>query len=431
MLPKAPCADCGAAFTKANIARHRRDAHGVISERWRGLHGDLPERQPEPPQARAPKPVHPAGWEPGIAWDGREGTITTRPLAEPTPDWDALLRAWGFDPDVVEVVEPVQVRTWDAVLDGQVRTMWYYRAGVRARRSGPADMAELLAAAASSPPAPPRRPTGEAAFVVAFSDWQLGKRGTVPTVERIVRSIDAHADRLRELRAAGRRIGSVYLPGLGDLGEACDGHYAMQTFEAELDAREQRRLGRRLLLYAVDTFAPLAERVVAPAVGGNHGESRRDGKAFTTFGDNADLEVYEGVAEACAANPAAYGHVTFVIPDQSLTLTLDVGGVIVGLAHGHQARRGGATPQQKVATWWSGQAFGQRPVGDATLLLTGHSHHLSLVEHGPRTHVQVPTMDAGSQWWDETVGLPSLAGMVSLVVGEAAGPRGWSDLAVL
>lgn len=380
-------------------------------------------------QARKPAPQHPQGWEPGVAWDGRQGTITSRPIAEPGPDWRNLLLTWGFDPETVEVVEPVQVRTWDAAIgNGETRTMWYYRAGLRAKRAGAASIDELLRLVRSKKARVPQGVEHGSSFVLPFSDWQLGKRGTPAAVERIVAGIDAHAKRLDTLKRLGRRISTVVLPGLGDLGESCDGHYAMQSFEVELDSREQTRLGRRLLLYAIDTFRTRADRVICPAVGGNHGEKRKDGKAFTSFGDNTDVEIYEQVAEATELNPGAYGHVAYVIPQQTLTLTLDVSGVIVGMAHGHQARSGGTTAQQKVATWWSGQAFGLRPVGDATLLLTGHNHHLSVVEHGPRTHFQVPTTDSGSQWWDETKGLPSTPGLISLVVGADLNARGWNDL---
>ena len=389
---------------------------------------DLLEEFQEPEDARASKPHHPSGWEPGIAWDGRAGTITSRPLAEPTPDWDALLRVWGFDPAVVEVVEPVQVRTWDAAIgDGVVRTMWYYRAGLRKRRTGAATIEELLPLVrrTRAKRADQVAPDG-ATFAVLLSDWQLGKKGTPATVERIVRSIDAKAARLKALRRT-RPISTVALPCLGDLGEACDGFYPMQPFEVELDGREQARLGRRLVLYAVDTFRPLAERVIVPAVPGNHGEKRKDGKAFTTFADNVDLEIPEGVAEACAMNPAAYGHVSFVIPrDGRLTLTLEMSGTIVGLAHGHQFKKG-TTPQQRAAAWWSGQAFGKRAVGDATLLFSGHSHHASLVETGPRVHIQAPAMDNGSQWWDETAGEQSRPGMLSVVVDRT----GWHDMEVI
>jgi hypothetical protein len=194
-------------------------------------------------------------------------------------------------------------------------------------------------------------------------------------------------------------------------------------------ALRQRKLARRLILYAIDAHLG-AERIVVPVVGGNHGENNRvDGKVATTFADNSDLEVFEGVAEACAANPERYGHVSFVIPHEQLTLTLQPveGGPILGLAHGHQAKRGGTTPQQRVAAWWAGQAFGMRPIGDADILLTGHHHHLSVIQDGPRTHFLAPTIDSGSQWWEETAGRPTVPGMLSFRITR----DGWDDLKLL
>jgi len=380
--------------------------------------------------ARRNPPKYPEGVEPGVRWDELTRTGTAGIVTDGEPDWSIVLTRANLDPGTIEVVPgTVQIRSWDAAIgDGQVRTMLYYRAQVRAIRDHAPDMDELLRLVRRRPRLSEPRPDGSESYLALFADWQLGKRGTASTVERIARAIDAAADRLKVVRKRpGRRIGSVTLPFLGDLGEACDGHYAMQAFEVELDYREQRRLGRRLALYAVDTFAPLAERIVVPTVPGNHGEARKDGKAFTTFGDNQDIEIVEGVAEACAMNPGRYGHVAFVIPQNDLTLTLEVGGLITAFAHGHQAKRGGTTPQSKMANWWSGQAFGQRPAGDARMLYSGHYHHLSIVEHGPRIHVQAPTMDSGSQWWDETAGLPSRGGLLTLVQG----PDGIHDWEVL
>ena len=80
-----------------------------------------------------PRRTHPQGWEPGVAWNGREGTLTTPPLeADPTTGvWSELVADWGLDPLTTEVVEgSVQVRAWDTH-DG--RRLRYYRATLRAR----------------------------------------------------------------------------------------------------------------------------------------------------------------------------------------------------------------------------------------------------------------------------------------------------------
>jgi hypothetical protein len=54
-------------------------------------------------QAKAP-----AGWEPGVAWDGNRGEVTTGPMAGPPADWAKILEVWNLDPTQVEIVEPVQ-----------------------------------------------------------------------------------------------------------------------------------------------------------------------------------------------------------------------------------------------------------------------------------------------------------------------------------
>ena len=150
-------------------------------------------------------------------------------------------------------------------------------------------------------------------------------------------------------------------------------------------------------------------------------------RTYTTFGDNDDLAIFEQVAEILAANPERYKHVSFLIAGTNLTLTLDVHGTIVGLAHGHQARSGGQNPIGKIANWWKGQSFGERPAGEASLLLTGHFHSLQVATHGPKTHIQAPSLDGGSQWFTEITGIESPGGLLTLTVGK----RGWDDLKVL
>jgi len=380
--------------------------------------------------ARKPTPQHPSGWEPGVTWDGKSGNILAA-TSNKSPDWAALLSAWDMDPDVVEVIEPVQMRSWDAAIgNGEVRRMYYYKASIRRKRGTGPDIDDLVKGIRKHKARKYTPQDGDTAFLLALADLQVGKKGTAEVIDAMLRSIDAHAQRLKALRKCGHRIDDVYIACLGDLIESCDGHYDMQTFEVELDEREQRRLARHVVMYAVERFAPLAARLIIVAVPGNHGENRKDGKSFTSFGDNSDLEVPEAVGEACRTNPDAFGHCSFVIPQKVMTVTLDIAGVIVGFAHGHQARSG-TNASKKVENWWSGQAFGNRPVGDAAILLSGHYHSLDITEHSTdRTHIQCPTMDAGSQWYAETAGNESMAGMLSLCIGKHF-RQGWDELKVI
>jgi hypothetical protein len=142
----------------------------------------------------------------------------------------------------------------------------------------------------------------------------------------------------------------IYIVGMGDLVENCDGHYAQQTFTVELDRRQQVRVVRRLLRDLVIGLSRLGIPQVVSGVAGNQGENRKDGKAITTPGDKDAVAVFEMVAETLATNPEAFGHVNFHIPDDRLHVVFDIYDKLCGFAHGHIAGRG-STPQQKQQNW--------------------------------------------------------------------------------
>lgn len=373
------------------------------------------------------RPAAPKGWEPGI--DTARGTLTVEGGSEPPQDWAAIIRELGLDPAdwTVDESQPVQVRTWDS---GD-RRCYYYRATVKPAGSREsADLDALIARVRrhkKSPPAASERP--ERAFLVLLSDWQAGKGeggGYEALVERVERLREAVPRRVRELARIGAPVDRIYVMSLGDLVESCDGHYPMQSFSVDLDRRQQVKLVRRLLVDLITHWSSLAPRIVLGAVPGNHGENRQGGKAYTSFEDNDDLAVVEQVGEILAANPDAYGHVSVVIPDGDMTLTLDLAGCIAAFAHGHQARRGTGV-SGKILSWWRDKAQAFHPVGDARLLFTGHYHHYVAVEDGPRTWMQCPALDGGSRWFEEQGGPTTRTGTLTMTVDQS----GWDHLAIL
>jgi hypothetical protein len=380
--------------------------------------------------AKLPARKHPDGWEPGVRWDEatRTGAITVK-SNKPAPDWSSLLLEWGFDPERFKVVDDtIQFRTWDANIgDGNVQRFYYYRAQIATKLpdSDP-DVERLIKLIAKRTPKTPALPTTGGSFVAALADWQIGQRGTEQSIERIMRLVDEIPARWHQLRKSGVELHDIVLVGLGDLVEGCEGWYAAQQFQVELNEREQRTVVRRLLVKLIETCADLAPTRVA-VIGGNHGEARRGGKSFTDSGDNADVEVAEQAAEIFAANPAYADRVTFVIPRDELSLTLDVSGTIVGITHGHLAKRG-AGAANKVENWWKGQALGMQPLMDGQLLLSGHYHHLLVNTIGPRTHIQAPAMCGASAWFTDMTGIgDSQSGTLTLVVGGGS----WDHLKVL
>jgi predicted phosphodiesterase len=225
-------------------------------------------------------------------------------------------------------------------------------------------------------------------------------------------------DYYKELVKLGVQIECVYLIGMGDMIEQCRGNYPGQAFTTELNRREQIRLARRLLREWVVEFSKIAPHIVFGGVAGNHGENRNENnKAYTTPGDNDDVAVFEMVAEALMENDEAFGHVNFLIPEERLSVVLDICGVKVGFTHGHLSSRG-ADPQAKQKNWLKDMAFSEQPIGDAKLIVTGHYHHTQVVDHGPKTWIQCPAMDGGSQWWENATGSRSTAGTLAFCVGQ-------------
>ena len=390
---------------------------------------ELKKIQSEISEAKRPPRKHPEGWEPGITWNGNEGTVTTMggPLDQ-AADWSAVLKVWGLDPEHFEVIEPILFNVWGNP-EGVPNRQWKGKV-IRKTVERGVDLEDIIEEIKKHKPGKPVVFDGSTALVVGLSDLQMGKGeggGSAGIVDRFLAGIDEVEARWKELLKTGRPLDRLVVLGLGDLVESCEGHYAMQAFQADLDRREQVKVVRRLIVKALIQWSKFAPRIVVAAVPGNHGENRQGGKAFTTFSDNDDVAVFEQVAEILGANPEAYGHVTFVFPQDELTLTLDVHGTILGLAHGHQARKGGTTAAAKIRTWWKDQAYGMRKVADATILVTGHYHHLSILTEGTRTHIPAPSLDGGSQWFTETAGVKSAPGLLTFTVSEL----GWDDLRVL
>jgi hypothetical protein len=397
---------------------------------------------------------HPKGWEPG--YNTETGVAMLRSdrslhLDEFEDEFSALLEEWGFDPSRFRIEDDkVEIRTWDAHygVHKPPKKFWYYKA--RVIRKPPMvnalDLDNLVSHIRTRKPLKEKVWTpGDRTFIVGNADWQLGKRdgrGTEYAVNAIKRTIPMISERYTALRNQGHLVDHLFIANMGDIIEGCDGFYPDQTYGVELSRREQVRLGRELQVAQIMAWADDFEKVTVLTIPGNHGEYRNEqGKVFTNNGDNDDIAVTEQVAEAFdLANTASggrYDHVKFLIPDNQMSVVLDINGTIVGFTHGHV---GGFRPKvgkdlsaSKLWDWWYGQSMGRQPVADADLLLTAHYHYLSVVSQGGRTHIQFPPMEDGSEWFMEASGMGSYAATATLLVGGGVQGtyQGWSDLHVI
>jgi len=369
-----------------------------------------------------------AEWMPGVTWQGEEGTVTTQPMeGDNSPDWSGVLRMWGLDPEHFQVVEPVLFNVWGDTL-GVLNRQWKGKV-VRKGKQEVADIEALIAEIKKHKPRERKEMTGGASLVVCASDWQVGKRdgdGLKGLVGRWLQAVDDVEFRIKELKKIGRPIDSITVLCLGDLVEGCDGHYDIQTFTVEVDRRDQVKIARRLLRDALIRWSKVVPNITVAAIGGNHGENRKNGKAFTTLNDNDDVALVESVAEIFQANPEAYGQIRFAIPTEELSLTLEVNGKIIGITHGHLARSAGS-PEAKLRRWIADQTLGRQLIGDCDILVSGHYHSFRLADWGGVKWLQAPALDGGSVWWRQSKGEVAAVGVLTFLVTS----EGVSDIQVL
>lgn len=355
----------------------------------------------------------PESWRPRLELDADGGFFVSSPRSEQPEDTAELLAEFDLNKDDW-VVTGVRRSKWQRY-DGE----WLESYRVNVRPAGHAgltvDAGEIEDEIRKWRPAKALKPTkGDLTFMVAVGDTQWGKDagdGTRGTVARVMSALDAKVARFHELKSRG--IGQIALPQVGDCIEGIVSQGGKIAGRIDMPLTSQIRVGRRVLLEWVKRFAPLTDKLIIPVVPGNHDESTR--ALITDPMDSFQVEIVSQVLDICQENPELQ-HVEgrFAEADNT-TLAVEMSGVMVGFAHGHQAR--------DIPKWWEGQALGQTPIGGADILITGHYHHYVSKNVGPRLWVQIPSMDGGSAWFRDRRGLDSPPGMVSMLVGSGYDSR--------
>lgn len=382
---------------------------------------------------------HPTGFEPGIELNGKTGFLTqkfSQPVKEEDQKWDDYLIRLGFDPDKFEIVQPIEVRSYDGNSPEGVRTFWYYKAKIRSKGIDHVDNVydELVKDIKKFKPKKTAIKYDKSSFCVNLADWQIGKAdggGSKETVARIQQMKSDVTQRILDLRKLGIKPENLYVFSLGDIIESCDDFYPQQTFTTDLNLREQINVARQLIVECLKEWVPMFKNTAVAVVAGNHGEVRKNGKSFTEFGDNYDLAIFDQIKEIFAENKSLK-NVKFSIPKNDLHLTLNVSGKNLALVHGHQFRTGGRFSFQKAIDWTKNQkAFSQNDIKYVDIVLSGHFHHFFVVNEGRMTFMQMPSVDGGSYWFESTSGKKSYPGTVTFVVGEDVADIGWDYLKIV
>ena len=388
--------------------------------------------QDRSPKTSKKKIEHPKGFSPGITYSEKtkSGEIVSAPQKKNEIDWKEQLESYfGEDAKNYKVLQDTaEIRFWDMAGNPPQR-LYYFKAKIVSNKAymPDDDFKKLLNAAKKKKPTPKKKPTKDTkTFCIALSDWQIGKEGTEQTIERWMDSIPKIKEQIKTLRKS-ETIDQLFIAGLGDIVEGCTGFYAQQEFTVELDYRQQQKVARRMAYTALKELVPMFDKTVVSFIAGNHGEPRNSGKSFTTFSDNRDIMLGEELAEIFKEAPAYKDKIDFIMPD-SLSITLDISDTVVTLVHGHQMR-GGGNPQAKARTWLANQSLARSEIADSDLLLMGHYHFFSAYESdGKRLILQAPSLDSGSEWFDNTNGGRNSAGVLTLVIG---GSEKWSNIRVI
>lgn len=280
-----------------------------------------------------------------------------------------------------------------------------------------------------------KRPAAAAATVVrrslnvVYADPQAGKvallGGTEALAHRIADSFDLLTDHIRDLRKVGRMPTEA---SWWDGGDCIEGFSNVRSQERtnDLHMTQMIRAHRRFTFHGLGQLAATFPDVYAYTAGSNHARVREGKDPVGPPSDDWGIEGLAQIQDAYALHPEAFGHVRFGYPHNWRdTLCADSGGLPIGLAHGHQFK--GAT-DAAVKKWWSDQTFGEQPVADARVLITGHYHHFAAREMGNgRLWVQAPTLDNGSDWFTGIAGEVSVPGLLVFSSTE----HGWDDLRIL
>lgn len=366
----------------------------------------------------APKAGVTPSARPGVEFDGNIGEATTPGYASEPENFDEFLLDAGLDPTDIQVIPPVRTSRWQQQKDGELVWLTSYRFTFH-KKTSQIDLPLLLAEAEKKVKPPKKLKPKDKALVILWSDLQVGKVDHRGGTEQLLQRLEETKARLMD-HIASENPSQVIFCDLGDTVENFDNaNSPQQNVTNDLSIMEQVDLATTLAWRTMREIAEKVPQVTYASVGSNHCQWRRNGKAVGKPTD--DWGIFIGRQLARLAMETGAKNIRFLEPqswDESLAIDIfDDGFHILGIAHGHQARR-----PDLMATWWRQQAFGNQPVSNATLLVHGHFHHLRITEMGAtpdgrsRFLVMGPTMDNGSNWFRSVAGEDSTPGMAVLTL---------------
>lgn len=361
----------------------------------------------------APRVDYPQGWRPAVEFDGSEG-VATLPPSDGVPSFDDFLIEQGFDPNEFEVVGSPRTSRWQKY-DGAWLSS--YRFNFR-RKTSSIDLPLLFAEAKKTKQPKPVTTASDKAFVVLWSDLQVGKAASRGGSEALIgRVLETQARLIAQIKQVKPKL--VIFCDLGDtvenFGNAAD---LAQLQSNDLSIMDQVDLAATLAWDTLKLIAKHVPEIHYATVGSNHCQFRVNKQRVGTPAD--DWGIYIGRTIARLAREVGLPIKFFEPAKHDESLALDVFGDgfhVLGLFHGHQVNRPDGVPN-----WLKGQMFGNQAITAFTTAVSGHFHHLRVQELGStprgtsRYWVQASTLDNGSDWFRLTSGEDSQPGLVTFAL---------------
>jgi hypothetical protein len=367
----------------------------------------------------APKVQAPEGWNASIVFDGNGGEATLPAVEGDNPaDIEGFLRDAGINPDEIEIVGEPRISRWQVARPFPLEPAWHTAVRIRWRRKGVAQDLPLLYSLAKKTKPPVVKPVAPGkTLVVLWSDLQVGKVDHRGGVEALLHRVAETQTKLLNLVKQTKPERIIFC----DVGDTIEnfGNVAdlNQLATNDLSLMEQVDLATSLAwecLKSLSKYSPITYL----SVGSNHCQFRVNKQKVGKATD--DWAIHIGRTLARLSKEVGLD-ITFHEPakhDESLAYDVFGDGFhVLGMVHGHQANNPNMIPD-----WWRKQSFGKQAVTAATVLVSGHFHHLRVQELGStsrgtsRFWVQAATLDNGSNWWRLNSGEDSTPGLVCFVL---------------
>jgi hypothetical protein len=388
---------------------------------------------------RAAAPAPAPAWKPGVIYSGRlpsEIITPDLPAMESEEEWEKAVMAMGVPLPEGHTLMLVEAQyayshnenAWKRDPDDRGKKdtaytgpndvhRWRYKFRVVPKSTYlDEDIAVLMKEAKRAKRAKPV-PTLGGSMPISLADFQTGKVDILGgTPELLERNEKALAEKIAEVkRVKPKQIVLV------DPGDSTEGFESAPNANRtnDLSMTEQIRVWRRILWRWIEEMSKLTDDLVVIGVPSNHCRVRQGKNALGDALDDWGIDVIAQVSDIAAANPDAYGHVSFHIPEEHMEYVLFTlaDGKVLGVVHGHQV---GSV--EKLAEYVKKNSKGG--IGRADIIICGHFHHLRVIAFGFNQWLIVsPTMDGGSSWFDAS-GERSEPGVLSVVIDA----NGWRDL---